>query len=208
MRFGRLARRGLVLVAATALVLSTACGDDSNPAQTTTTIVAGAPMRLPDDAALRSAYGPDAEIGRSSKPERGGTIDRACGQGNVALRSKTALGVKAPTPEGTPLEINVVLLEFPSAGVAAGYFTSFALGTLDCEWTDSSGGKRRLDDVAPLEDVNGARQLQVTVLHDTATGASATNTVLLRGPTVVDLGGAPRSAAAAAVARMATLLTG
>ena len=201
-------RRGLALVAATALA-STGCGGgDSNSAKATTTIVAGAPLRIPDDGTIEQAFGPDAKIARSEKPIRGGVIDRACGGGNASLRTRTLLAIKGRSPGGAQVEINLVLLEFSSAGVASSYFTSYARGTLDCEWTDTNGEKRRLDDVASAEDVGGARQLQVRVLHDTATGAITTNTILLRGATVVDLGATSSTAAATAVDRMATLLTG
>jgi hypothetical protein len=104
--------------------------------------------------------------------------------------------------------VNVVLLEFPTPAVASSFFTSFARGKPDCEWTDINKEKRGLAQAVPLDEVGGARVLEITVLHDPGSGASSTNTVVLRNATVANLAATPANLSADTLDKMTTLLTG
>jgi hypothetical protein len=196
--------RAALLLVATTLAFQ-ACGGGSGSSGPSTTLVGGAPLRLPDDKAIQQAFGPDAKIARSD-PLRGGAIDRACGLGNLSLRTRNALSVEGRAGNAA-VTVNVVLLEFPTPGVASSFFTSFARGEPDCEWTDINKEKRALAQAVPLDDVAGARVIEITVLHDTGSGASSINTVVLRNATVANLAATPTNLSADVLSRMTTLLT-
>jgi hypothetical protein len=55
--------------------------------------------------------------------------------------------------------------------------------------------------------VLGARVIEITVLHDTGSGASSINTVVLRNATVANLAATPTNLSADVLSRMTTLLT-
>jgi hypothetical protein len=197
------ARVTLLLVAATLALYGCGGSSSSGPA---TTVVGGAPLHLPDDAAIQQGFGPDAKLTRS-KPLRGGAIDRACGLGNLPLRTRHALGVEGRAPGNVAVRVGVVLFEFASPGVASSFFTALIRGKPGCEWTDVNKQKRRLAQAVPLDDVGGARVIGVTIIHDTATGESSTSTVVLRNATVANLVATPATVAAGALNKMAALLT-